>query len=1260
MQTSAFSHSVVVKGWPARHCFISLPRTWMHLVHPAHTPTFRLEVSSGKSILLSWAGDMHMPTTGEENSVLVGREVLKGNDISESEIGMLVQVSVPPSCTAISVTVRSLMQWQDLALNVDSAQSAILTQMRVMRLGQTLPLWLEGGVCIMLTTTHIDPSVPSVVLHPMTQVEVHPPLENEGSEDYSRISFNPVNENADVEDDEDIGELDFGDTVLEACEKDQQIENSENLNEKMIRKLTDFVIDRLQEQKRVQSKPVRRDVCLGYRVLPFPCDASSPLSNILQSHPSLVIISKESIVFSAYKDEEYFIANLRKVKSPKENLEKPSNVKEERKTSEGKKANKSSIGQELESQKLFAVIVWENFVRGKTENTSFTKEMNMILRRNNCVMPNCCRRQMNLELTSIVEIRSSESNISTVPVSVDVAPLSHTVNIRKEALLDDLKALLRNIVDECMVIINPGTIMEVKLEEKYIDICLSTRNGIPLKLTKKSVVILETTFVTQIPSLPYIPNLVSDLDSHFFAKYLYLGEEDIMINLRQHIIMGLGLKPLAHATYPQFALLSGSKGSGKTSLVETLIKDLSTSTHCIHCDIVSFKQLKGKKMETIEKKLQLLLREAIFRRPSLVVLEDLDYLVPVDGTDQESGPVYEHMMQVVSMLRKLLDDLLQFCYDSDSPSVMVVGTCIARTSVHPLLVSPQGCHYFPCTFRIPPLESEGRVKAFMTMLNEHCEKFAASKEGSLFCQCCPEADEYCIFCGRSELEKFQLDTKVITRRTESFVLPDLNHLAFRTFFQARDRWESYTSRETIERNYDYVKKTNFVCKTSEADSNTSKTSDDSIIPWKVLQCDVDAALDGYTSLALRGISLSEKKADEGFRVGGMGDAKKILEETLTWPSVYPNLFNNVNLRLRSGVLLYGPPGCGKTLLANAVTAYCQLNFISVKGPELLSKYIGASEQAVRDAFERASSAKPCVLFFDEFESIAPRRGHDSTGVTDRVVNQLLTQMDGVEGLSGVYILAATSRPDLIDPALLRPGRLDKCVYCPMPTEKDRKEILEVLSEDVDLGEEINWSEVASLTESFSGADLQSILSTAQVAVAQEAFGDDLYKDIIPSTQDVRDTANAKENNNDFEESLSFSNAAIKEEDTAENPISQGSFNVEKIQEQVLIEKEKKRVIYSQKSYISDYGVSDDEMVDEQKRTKNTFTEPIIPKNVMKQDPTQSSFKIYFRHIQAALREVKPSVTQTDQRRYAQLYASFTSSKEGNFGQPSPGKRATLA
>ncbi|KAK4696983.1 peroxin-1, partial [Phenoliferia sp. Uapishka_3] len=249
---------------------------------------------------------------------------------------------------------------------------------------------------------------------------------------------------------------------------------------------------------------------------------------------------------------------------------------------------------------------------------------------------------------------------------------------------------------------------------------------------------------------------------------------------------------------------------------------------------------------------------------------------------------------------------------------------------------------------------------------------------------------------------------------------------------------------------------------------------------------LELTLDDFTSaqvdfvpLSLRDVKL-QKSEVQWADIGGLHETRRILRETLEWPTKYGAIFADCPLRLRSGLLLYGFPGCGKTLLASAVAKECGLNFISVKGPEILNKYIGASEKSVRDLFERASAAKPCILFFDEFDSIAPKRGHDSTGVTDRVVNQMLTQMDGAEGLDGVYVLAATSRPDLIDPALLRPGRLDKSLLCDMPNHDDRLEIMQACSRKVALSPTVDLSAYAAETQGFSGADLQALIYNAHL------------------------------------------------------------------------------------------------------------------------------------------------------------------------------------
>ncbi|KDE09691.1 hypothetical protein MVLG_00095 [Microbotryum lychnidis-dioicae p1A1 Lamole] len=250
--------------------------------------------------------------------------------------------------------------------------------------------------------------------------------------------------------------------------------------------------------------------------------------------------------------------------------------------------------------------------------------------------------------------------------------------------------------------------------------------------------------------------------------------------------------------------------------------------------------------------------------------------------------------------------------------------------------------------------------------------------------------------------------------------------------------------------------------------------------------DFHAAQIGFVPLSLRDVKL-QKSDVQWADIGGLHETRRVLRETLEWPTKYGAIFASCPLRLRSGLLLYGYPGCGKTLLASAVAKECGLNFISVKGPEILNKYIGASEKSVRDLFERAQAAKPCILFFDEFDSIAPKRGHDSTGVTDRVVNQMLTQMDGAEGLDGVYVLAATSRPDLIDPALLRPGRLDKSLLCDMPSLTDRLEIIQASARKIALDPSVDLNKYAVKTEGFSGADLQALVYNAHLDAIHETL-----------------------------------------------------------------------------------------------------------------------------------------------------------------------------
>lgn len=222
-------------------------------------------------------------------------------------------------------------------------------------------------------------------------------------------------------------------------------------------------------------------------------------------------------------------------------------------------------------------------------------------------------------------------------------------------------------------------------------------------------------------------------------------------------------------------------------------------------------------------------------------------------------------------------------------------------------------------------------------------------------------------------------------------------------------------------------------------------------------------------------------------VGGLDDVKQKLMEAVEWPIKNPEFFDRMGIRPTKGILLYGPPGTGKTLLAKAIATESEANFISVRGPEVLSKWVGESEKAVRQIFQKARQAAPCIIFFDELDSIAPPRGTrmGDSGATDRIVNQLLTELDGTVLLKNVVVIGATNRPDLLDPALLRPGRFDQIIYAPPPDEEARLAIFRVHTRRMPLAGDVSLEKLASLTEGYTGADIEALCREAAMSVARE-------------------------------------------------------------------------------------------------------------------------------------------------------------------------------
>ena len=222
-------------------------------------------------------------------------------------------------------------------------------------------------------------------------------------------------------------------------------------------------------------------------------------------------------------------------------------------------------------------------------------------------------------------------------------------------------------------------------------------------------------------------------------------------------------------------------------------------------------------------------------------------------------------------------------------------------------------------------------------------------------------------------------------------------------------------------------------------------------------------------------------------VGGLEDTKERLRETIQWPLEYPNAFRTLKLQAPKGILLYGPPGTGKTLLAKAVANESESNFISIKGPELLSKWVGESEKGVRDVFRKARENAPTIVFFDELDSIAGERGRSlgDSGVSERVVSQLLTELDGLEELEDVVVIATSNRPDLIDNALLRPGRLDRHIHVPVPDEEARRAIFEVHTRDRPLADDIEFDQLAEETDGYVGADIEALVREASLIALRE-------------------------------------------------------------------------------------------------------------------------------------------------------------------------------
>lgn len=477
--------------------------------------------------------------------------------------------------------------------------------------------------------------------------------------------------------------------------------------------------------------------------------------------------------------------------------------------------------------------------------------------------------------------------------------------------------------------------------------------------------------------------------------------------------------------FPGHVLIHGPTGSGKTLLATAVSKSVEEHEDILaHIVFVYCSKLALEKSATIRQALSGYVSDALDHAPSVVIFDDLDSIIS-SSTDLEGSQPSSSVIELAQFLTDIMDE-----YEEKRRNSCGIGPIAFIASAQSLTNIPQS------------LCSSGRFDFHVQLPAP-----AVSERGALL---------------KHEIQKRSL-------QCSDAILLDVASKC--------DGYDAYDLQILVDRAVHAG-----ICRFLSYDLALLEHEKPALLGEDFLH-----AMQGFLPVSLRDIS---KSAPEGGRagwedVGGLTDIRNAIKEMIELPSKFPNIFAQAPLRLRSNVLLYGPPGCGKTHIIGAAAAACSLRFISVKGPELLNKYIGASEQAVRDIFSKAAAAAPCILFFDEFDSIAPKRGHDNTGVTDRVVNQFLTELDGVEVLTGVFVFAATSRPDLLDAALLRPGRLDRLLFCDFPSKHERFDILTVLSRKLPLASDVDLEAIAYMTEGFSGADLQALLSDAQLAAVHD-------------------------------------------------------------------------------------------------------------------------------------------------------------------------------
>ena len=569
----------------------------------------------------------------------------------------------------------------------------------------------------------------------------------------------------------------------------------------------------------------------------------------------------------------------------------------------------------------------------------------------------------------------------------------------------------------------------------------------------------------------------------------------------------LGIEP------PKGVLLYGPPGTGKTLLAKAVANEANA-----HFIAINGPEIMSKYYGESEERLREVFKEAEENAPAIIFIDEIDAIAP--KREETHGEVEK---RVVSQLLTLMDGL------KSRGKVIVIGATNRPDAIDPALRRPgrfdrelevgvpdkQGRkEILQIHTRGMPIEPEFRRDRVIEILEEleRNETYRDAAEKAIAKVKKAESEEEIKKALREVDERLYDEVKAklidalleeLAEVTHGFVGADLAALAREAAMAALRR----------------------LIKDGKIDFEAEHIPKEVLEELKVTRRDFYEALKMVEPSALREVLLEVPNVhwDD---VGGLEDVKEELREAVEWPLKYPEAFAGLGINPPKGILLYGPPGTGKTLLAKAVANESEANFIAIKGPEVLSKWVGESEKNIREIFRKARQAAPTVIFIDEIDAIAPRRGTDVNRVTDRLINQLLTEMDGIQENSGVVVIGATNRPDIIDPALLRPGRFDRLILVPAPDEKARLEIFKVHTRKVPLAEDVNLEELAKRTEGYTGADIEAVVREAAMLAMRRALQEGIIKPGMKADEIRR---KVKVTMKDFEEALKKIGPSVSKE-----------------------------------------------------------------------------------------------------------------------------------